>query len=119
MQRDGKRRGVDAAVGRRVRLRRQALGLSLATVARAAGMTELHLGRCERGDCPIPAERLAGLAGALGVVVDEFYRDLAWPPAEPDGAMVAPDVVARTFLGIPDLAARQSLLALMRRLAGK
>lgn len=77
------RHQVSAHVGRRLRRRRNDLGLSLEEVAMAAGTTPQQAQRYESGAAVISLPRLRVLASMLGVSPAYFYRGL--PPALPPG----------------------------------
>lgn len=63
-------------LGPRMRERRTALGLSQEAVAREAGVSLNLVSKLERGVVTDPHySTLVGLAGALGVAVDELVRE--------------------------------------------
>ena len=67
-------------VGARLRARRRALGLTLAQVAKRAGMATSYLSMIETGRVArLPsADRLRALAGPLGIDEDELLLAAAW-----------------------------------------
>lgn len=68
---------ADRHVGRRMRERRVQLGLSLAQLACALGVTTQQAAKYESGRNGVPASRLGTLAMALGVEVGWFFDGLA------------------------------------------
>ena len=67
---------IDIHVGARVRLRRNLLGLTLETLAKAVGVTYQQLQKYERGVNRVGASRLFTLGRALEVPVAFFFEDL-------------------------------------------
>ena len=74
---------IDIHVGARVRLRRNLLGLTLQTLAKAVGVTYQQLQKYERGVNRIGASRLFNLSRVLDVPISFFFEDLS--PAAADG----------------------------------
>ncbi len=68
---------IDVHVGSRVRLRRNLLGLTLQTLAKAVGVTYQQLQKYERGVNRIGAGRLFNLSHVLDVPVSFFFEDLS------------------------------------------
>ncbi len=68
---------IDIHVGARVRLRRNLLGLTLETLARAIGVTYQQLQKYERGVNRVGASRLFNLSHVLDVPVSFFFDDLS------------------------------------------
>ncbi len=68
---------IDVHAGARVRLRRNLLGLTLQTLAKAVGVTYQQLQKYERGVNRVGASRLFNLGRALDVPVSFFYEDLS------------------------------------------
>ena len=68
---------IDIHVGARVRLRRNQLGLTLMTLAKAVGVTYQQLQKYERGVNRIGASRLFNLSRALDVPISFFFEDLS------------------------------------------
>ncbi len=68
---------IDIHVGARVRLRRNQLGLTLMTLAKAVGVTYQQLQKYERGVNRIGASRLFNLGRALDVPISYFFEDLS------------------------------------------
>ncbi len=68
---------IDIHVGARVRLRRNLLGLTLQTLAKAVGVTYQQLQKYERGVNRIAASRLFNLSQVLDVPVSFFFEDLS------------------------------------------
>ena len=68
---------IDEHVGRRLRLRRNLLGMSQQKLAKAIGLTFQQVQKYERARNRIGAGRLYEIAQILGVPVSYFYDDLA------------------------------------------
>ena len=68
---------IDIHVGARVRLRRNLLGLTLMTLAKAVGVTYQQLQKYERGVNRIGASRLFNLTRVLDVPISFFFEDLS------------------------------------------
>ncbi len=92
---------ADRHVGRRMRERRVQLGLSLAQLAAAMGVTTQQAGKYESGRNGVPAFRLAALAAALGVEPDWFFDGLveeeAYRPELPTRPRMLLDLVRATW----------------------
>jgi len=73
---------VDVYVGRRMRGRRMALGLSQGNVATALGLTFQQIQKYERGENRVSASRLWDLSSVLGCSVSFFFEDMDEPTAE-------------------------------------
>ncbi len=68
---------IDIHVGARVRLRRNLLGLTMQTLAKAVGVTYQQLQKYERGVNRIGASRLFNLGQVLDVPISFFFEDLS------------------------------------------
>ena len=68
---------IDIHVGARVRLRRNLLGLTLQTLAKAVGVTYQQLQKYEWGVNRIGASRLFNLSHVLDVPISFFFDDLS------------------------------------------
>jgi transcriptional regulator with XRE-family HTH domain len=68
---------IDIHVGARVRLRRNLLGLTLQTLAKAVGVTYQQLQKYEWGVNRIGASRLFNLSQVLDVPISFFFDDLS------------------------------------------
>jgi transcriptional regulator with XRE-family HTH domain len=66
-----------AAVGRRVRARREAAGLSVAALARTSGVARATLTQLEAGEGNPTLETVYALANALGVPISDLLGDPA------------------------------------------
>ena len=114
---------IDAWVGRRVRQRRETLGISQARLARHLGLTFSQVQKYEKGTNRIGAGRLYLLAGFLGVPMQFFYDGLDALPAiesaaeEPGTKSEEVFALERAYLSIADPETRTSLLALVRSVA--
>jgi ribosome-binding protein aMBF1 (putative translation factor) len=67
---------VDEHVGKRLRLRRNLLGLSQDELARRLGLTSQLIQKYEAGETRISASRLYGIAGQLAVPITWFFDEL-------------------------------------------
>ncbi len=78
---------IDVRVGSRVRLRRNMLGLTQASLGEAIGLSFQQLQKYERGANRIGASRLFALSQALDVPVTFFFDDIdpVRAPAIPNG----------------------------------
>jgi len=68
---------IDVHVGSRVRLRRNLLGLTMQTLAKAVGVTYQQLQKYEWGVNRIGASRLFNLSQVLDVPISFFFEDLS------------------------------------------
>ena len=68
---------IDVAVGRRIRHRRQMLGLSQTTVARRLGISFQSVQKYESGHIRVSASRLLALAEVLTIPVAYFFEAVA------------------------------------------
>ena len=68
---------IDIHVGARVRLRRNLLGLTLQTLAKAVGVTYQQIQKNELGVNRIGAGRLFDLSRVLDVPISYFFEDLS------------------------------------------
>ena len=76
---------IDAHVGRRMRQRREALGVSQGRLGRHLGLTFSQVQKYEKGTNRIGAGRLYLLADFLGVPVQYFFEGLEGGPAAANG----------------------------------
>jgi transcriptional regulator with XRE-family HTH domain len=67
---------VDDHVGKRLRLRRNLLGLSQDELARRLGLTSQIIQKYEAGETRISASRLYSIAGQLAVPITWFFDEL-------------------------------------------
>jgi transcriptional regulator with XRE-family HTH domain len=67
---------VDIHVGKRLRLRRNLLGLSQDELARRLGLTSQLIQKYEAGETRISASRLYGIAGQLAIPITWFFDEL-------------------------------------------
>lgn len=67
---------VDEHVGKRLRLRRNLLGLSQDELARRLGLTSQLIQKYEAGETRISASRLYGIAAQLAVPITWFFDEL-------------------------------------------
>lgn len=112
---------VDAHVGRRMRQRREYLGISQGRLGQQLGLTFSQVQKYENGSNRVGAGRLYLMARILQVPVQYFYEGLG-AGAGFDDAGDGPKEAELTmlddaFLSIPDPDTRASLIALVSSLA--
>jgi transcriptional regulator with XRE-family HTH domain len=83
---------VDIHVGRRVRARRQSLGVSQGVLAQAIGVTFQQVQKYERGHNRISASKLYAIARMLRTPLAWFFEGLADPAGQPQAAAIDPGV---------------------------
>ena len=124
---------IDIHVGARVRLRRNLLGLTLETLAKAVGVTYQQLQKYERGVNRVGASRLFTLGRALEVPVGFFFDEMPaaaksasgrWSTglSEAPAAALGPDPLAkrettdlvRAYWRIADAGTRKRFLDLLK-----
>ena len=109
---------LDVLVGRRMRERRLALGLTVQELAAVLGVPYQQLHKYETGANRLSAGRLFLLAGALGVEVAHFFGgDGEGEVAAPTGQRRMLLDLARNFARIPDRQQREAVARLARTLA--
>lgn len=77
----GRTNAIDAHVGKRIRLRRAALGFSQEKLADALGLTFQQVQKYEKGTNRVGASRLFDLARVLEVPIGYFFEELTPSPA--------------------------------------
>jgi transcriptional regulator with XRE-family HTH domain len=119
-------RDIDAHVGRRLRERREALGISQGRLGRHLGLTFSQVQKYEKGSNRIGAGRLFQIADLLGVPTSHFFEGLAVNGAAgrggagPAASAASPEEVRQltaAFGAISEASTRASVLALVRSLA--
>src|SRR2546427_5043860 len=70
---------VDVEVGQRIRIQRNALGLSQTELANALGVTFQQVQKYEKGVNRVGAGRLARIADTLGVPISFFFEGAPGP----------------------------------------
>lgn len=114
---------IDAHVGKRLRERREALGISQGRLGRHLGLTFSQVQKYEKGSNRIGAGRLYQMAAYLGISTSYFFEGLGASEAEAapaaEGAVTPEELrqVGLVYSSIPDMGTRSSVLALMRSLA--
>src|SRR4051794_14847298 len=109
---------LDVLMGKRVRERRRALGLTMQELAAALGVPYQQLHKYESGANRLSAGRLFLLAEALEVEVAHFFREAgADEPAAPAGQRRALLELVRNFARIPDRKQQEAVARLARTLA--
>jgi transcriptional regulator with XRE-family HTH domain len=123
---------VDAHVGRRLRQRRIALGISQEQLGAELGLTFQQIQKYEKGQNRISAGRLYKVAMILSVSVEHFFEGLAnsngvrgqrsgMPgDAEISAFLASPEGLALTagFMKISDAATRRRIVDLVNTIAG-
>ena len=112
---------IDAFVGKRMRQRREGLGISQGRLGRHLGLTFSQIQKYEKGSNRIGAGRLYQIGTFLGVAPGYFFEGIEGGAAEtPHVANGALRDEMRTlteaFSAIPDAETRASVLALVRSL---
>ena len=111
----------DVFVGNRVRMCREALGISQGKLGRELGVTHSQIQKYETGQNRIGAGRLYQLATFLGVPVSHFFEGLKGSTAASNETLTPSEDgtqrLAEAFTSIPDSQTRASVLALIRSLA--
>ncbi|HET7408960.1 MAG TPA: helix-turn-helix transcriptional regulator [Paracoccaceae bacterium] len=92
---------VDAHVGRRLRRRRMALGISQEHLGQALGLTFQQIQKYEKGQNRIGAGRLYRIAIILSVPVQYFFDGLGADAPIPNGGAV-PDSEIQAFVTSPE-----------------
>lgn len=114
---------IDAIVGRRLRERREELGLSQSRIGRHLGLTFSQIQKYEKGSNRIGAGRLWLLAKHLGVSPTYFFEAVDAVADERAGqprlrAQDETRTLSEAFASITDPDTRRSVLALVRSLTG-
>lgn len=122
---------VDLHVGRRIRQRRAALGITQQTLAAALGLTFQQVQKYERGSNRVSASKLYLIAETLNAPISYFFEGLADPVDRPgsdtgfdravnDFLMSAEGLeMAALFARITRPALRRRLLELLREVAAE
>lgn len=114
-------RRADAFVGERVRIRRNALGMTQEQLASALGISYQQVQKYETGTNRISAGRLFEIARALGVDVAHFYSGMdaaaACEPLDHGGKSRAAIDLVRNFAEIDDGNVRTAIAGLIKSLA--
>jgi transcriptional regulator with XRE-family HTH domain len=110
---------ADAAVGRRIRDCRIAMGLSLSDLSSQVGVSQPQLYRYECGLTRVAASRLIAIAGALGVPIESLARghDVRPVGMSPTCSSAEADLLLRAFSSIGQPERRSALIALARSMA--
>jgi transcriptional regulator with XRE-family HTH domain len=117
---------IDVHVGMQMRKRRESLGISQGKLGRHLGLTFSQIQKYEKGTNRIGAGRLYQIARYLGVPPSHFFLGVEGGEGLLAGASgldgLQQDEVRtlnEAFASIPDAETRNSVLALVRSLAGQ
>ena len=126
-QRDDTHRSVDKAIGRRVRIARNMLGISQERLADQIGLTFQQVQKYEKGSNRISGSRMVAIADVLQRPVAWFFQDVQDGKAEttePGRDLVTRMLeipygvaLAQAFLAIEHNANRHNVLAITEALA--
>jgi transcriptional regulator with XRE-family HTH domain len=111
---------VDVAVGRNLRLWRLARGLSQSQLAKRLGVTFQQVQKYEVGGNRVPTGRLVKVAAILGVPIAALFEGTD-EPTESLSALISDSRsfrLAHAFAAIKSNKFRESLVALVEKLAG-
>ncbi|MBN9318254.1 MAG: hypothetical protein BGN86_01810 [Caulobacterales bacterium 68-7] len=118
---------VDVHVGRQIRLRRKAIGLTQHAIAERLGLTFQQVQKYERGHNRVSASKLFEIANALQTDVGYFFQGMSShnsaPPTHEDRAIAefASSDFGRELIlalnGVPARNVRRGMLALAKALA--
>ncbi len=105
---------IDIHVGSRVRLRRNLLGMTLQTLAKAVGVTYQQLQKYERAVNRVGASRLFNLSRVLDVPISFFFEDLS--PAAAGGGRRRARGLSKAPAAVlePDLLSKRETVELIR-----
>ena len=113
---------IDIHVGRRIRMRRNALKLSQAELGQAIGVSFQQIQKYEKGDNRVGGQRLHAIAAALKVPINFFFEAASGSERIP--AIVTYSFIdefladrrgielARHFVNITDTTARNAILVI-------
>lgn len=106
---------VDVHVGRRVRDRRKALGITQERLGEQLGLTFQQVQKYERGVNRVSASKLFEIARVLQVPVNWFFEGDGAPPAEPDirDSREARELV-EAYAKLPSAKVRRQVLDLVK-----
>ncbi len=128
---------IDVHVGRRVRQRRNLLGLSQEKLGQAVGLTFQQVQKYERGGNRISASRLYDISVALGAPVSYFFDEMSEEVSNQSPRMISAGLgkssplaieqnpmlnretleLARAYHRIGDIDVRKKILDLVRSLS--
>ncbi|WP_372620677.1 helix-turn-helix domain-containing protein [Falsiroseomonas sp.] len=108
---------ADAAVGRRIRDYRVAVGMALAELSSRVGVSQPQLYRYESGLTRVAASRLIAISEALGVSVEALTSRGDASPQRKVGGGTEVDLLLRAFNRIGQPERRSALIALARSMA--
>src|SRR6266498_1686015 len=114
---------VDVEVGQRIRIQRNALGLSQTELANQLGVTFQQVQKYEKGVNRIGCGRLFQVASVLGADVNDFFEGS--PKGKPSSSRTVRDLIAepqsfhlvQAFSTIGNRRLRSSVVNLVRNIA--
>ena len=104
---------IDRQVGRRVRLRREALNISRSRLGRLLGVTSSQVQKYEDGENQTSAGRLYQIAMVLNVSVDQLFENEAATSPNMNEPQEDVQELINLLGSIRNRAVRQSVLALV------
>lgn len=118
---------IDVHVGKRIRMRRQFLGMNQETLARQLGVTFQQVQKYEGGANRVSASRLAEMARILDVSIPHFFADLSPETNEPAARRQEREQMEqfetiellRFYCGISDAAVRKQFVDLLKAIAAR
>lgn len=114
---------INLTVGRRIRLKRELMGLSQSALGDIVGVSRIKIGKYESGANEVPAGMLFSLANFFDVDVCYFYEDDGQKKALQDLAEVDPVLnkeslsLLKDFSAIADQDVQRKFAAVMERAA--
>lgn len=116
---------VDVLVGKRVRLRRTMLGLSMDEVGKTVGVSFQQMQKYERGTNRLSCSRLVKIAEVLNTPVGYFFEkpgkgDLQAAQSDEEKLSSRETLeMARAYYRIPDTAIRKPMFELMKAIGNE
>ena len=110
---------IDEHVGRRIKQRREMLGISQGRLGKQLGVSFSQVQKYEKGSNRIGAGRLHLISEALGVPIQYFFQGLGEGSRRQESVDCENEMgqLNEAFRGIPDPDTRSSVIALVRSLA--
>lgn len=121
---------ADIAVGARIRLQRQVLGVSQARLGKELGVTFQQVQKYEKGINRVSPSRLQHIADVLGTSISFFFRGPFLTDVDRDDlASIGVETIQRffetrrgwelaeAFVGVPDDSIRSHIVSLVKAIA--